>query len=963
MVRRALAGAAVVLGALCAGPAAAVAHPLLVQTAPAAGLIAPQAPDAIRLQLSEPVVARGSRLTVTGPRGVKVATGSVVRSSDGKGLSVKPKTPLRSAVYRVRWTALGDDGHLVRGDFSFGIAGAKGAPPPGAERLGGTSASGLGGERTDQDGFVGTLARWLGIAAASFLFGAAALLAVLRRRDDATGEAAADALRPLAPLAWLLAAVAVSETVIARIVSTADGSVDVGLLTTGATGRAELVRALVIVGGSAALGVVGLRASRAADPDDDAPLPAPIRLYGVLGVLLLLTYAFSGHALAGVGAFGLVAQGVHVVAAGLWLGGLLALVAATRAEAVRPLAGARAFAPLAAGGLGLAIVTGVIAAVREVDRWSLLRWSDYGRVVIVKSVLVALVALAGAFAAWRSRRVDSPGPRRSALRAEAVGVLAVVALASVLAGLAQGRGRPLPAQEGALAPGPAFASALLGSGSGKVTLTPARTGLNRFVTTLGAGARPDVVGVRLACACAPGRDVRGTLKRTVGSTYAGDLRLPAEGQWFAYLSAGGDTTAAPVSLQVGLPRTAGSTPAPLLAVADLSGPNAVRCRSHVLGLQLAVARINAEGGVDGGRKLQPLVLDDGGDASRAAALTTEAIEHAGRPVALAGACGDGSTAATDAASRAGVPVIAGDPATETTTDPGVFRIAADQYAQGWGLVQYLALRVVPIGAPGVRRVEVIAAGDAAGRRFVAGARTLAAKVGLTIDVLPPGSLATRSVPELKKLLDRERVVSLLLDEPRSGGADAEALVRLGRSRYDFPPAPIMLSSRVASEELVVRAGTLGRIGVLSAASEVSPGTRDALAYSRTIRTLYPGEAPSLDGIRGYVAGLALRAAVGGGRSLSEGAIAKVLTSPPVFTDALLTPWSPRTPGLGTRAVIALTPNFLASGITPVAQGGQRFDGTYFPDGAWTNASVTAYGPGAPTPNQDPSAPVPPQTTP
>ncbi|MCW3066339.1 MAG: hypothetical protein JWN32_3511, partial [Solirubrobacterales bacterium] len=58
MRRRLLLGAAVALGALCAGPAAASAHPLLLQAAPAPGLIAPKAPVAVSVALSEPAVAR-----------------------------------------------------------------------------------------------------------------------------------------------------------------------------------------------------------------------------------------------------------------------------------------------------------------------------------------------------------------------------------------------------------------------------------------------------------------------------------------------------------------------------------------------------------------------------------------------------------------------------------------------------------------------------------------------------------------------------------------------------------------------------------------------------------------------------------------------------------------------------------------------------------------------------------------
>lgn len=142
---------------------------------------------------------------------------------------------------------------------------------------------------------------------------------------------------------------------------------------------------------------------------------------------------------------------------------------------------------------------------------------------------------------------------------------------------------------------------------------------------------------------------------------------------------------------------------------------------------------------------------------------------------------------------------------------------------------------------------------------------------------------------------------------------------------------------------MIRAGTLGRIGVLQGASEVSTQTADAVAYSRAVRTLFVGETPTLDGIRGYVGGLALRSVLAGDQSLGARDVDRRLRAPKVFTDALLTPRAPSAPGRGSQAVIVISPQFIASTITPVQQGGQRFDGTYFPDGAWINASVTPTG--------------------
>src|SRR2546430_5082288 len=171
-MRRALVATAAVLGALCAGPAAAVAHPLLVQAAPAPGLLAPQPPHAIQLAFSEPAVARGSSFVLTGPNGRRVAVGQIASANGGRTLSVTPARRLTSAVYSLHWVALGNDGHTVSGDFSFGIAGAHGQAPPGASRLQAqTGAGGSGAERSSRESPVAVAARWLGLVAASFLAG------------------------------------------------------------------------------------------------------------------------------------------------------------------------------------------------------------------------------------------------------------------------------------------------------------------------------------------------------------------------------------------------------------------------------------------------------------------------------------------------------------------------------------------------------------------------------------------------------------------------------------------------------------------------------------------------------------------------------------------------------------------------------------------------------------------------
>ena len=64
-----------------------------------------------------------------------MAVGAVRASGGGRTLTVgAAQRVLRSAVYDVRWSVLGDDGHIVTGSFDFGVAGAKGAAPPGSRR-------------------------------------------------------------------------------------------------------------------------------------------------------------------------------------------------------------------------------------------------------------------------------------------------------------------------------------------------------------------------------------------------------------------------------------------------------------------------------------------------------------------------------------------------------------------------------------------------------------------------------------------------------------------------------------------------------------------------------------------------------------------------------------------------------------------------------------------------------------
>jgi putative copper export protein/methionine-rich copper-binding protein CopC/ABC-type branched-subunit amino acid transport system substrate-binding protein len=885
-VRRRL---AILAAALCAAAgwaaAPAAAHPLLVQAAPAPGVSQPQPPDAITLALNEAPIARGSSIRATGLQVGRVRV-------QGKALTAPLEATPAPGVYTVRWTALGRDGHATSGRFNFGVAGKNGAAPPGTERLAGAGGTGTGDQSAAAQDAISVIARWLLVLACSLLFGGGLLA---RRAGGVAGW------RRAAPLALMLALVAAVEGVVAAATSGAGGSLDLRLVTATEPGIAALVRLGVLV-----LAVVVARWRR-----DAAWLAG--------GGLALASTAFDGHVasapspvLAGLG------QVVHVVAAGLWLGGVLGLVVVSRWGGVPALAAARRFAPIAIAALAAAIVTGVIAAVREVDGWYFLRWSGYGRAVLVKSALVLIAAGIGGFVAWRGRS-------SRALRGEVVAVVGVAALASLLAALPQGRGQALPAARGNLLPGPALATVLGPAGApAGVTLAPARAGANRIAVT-GVTARS--ASVRLACACA--RDVNVPLKRTAGG-FAADVDLPEDGTWYAYLSLDDKTPSSPAALPVGVPKAPGVDPVEVLAVADLSGPDAAACRDFLVGLQLGVGRLNALGGLDGHRKVALLARDD----ENSPAVARDAVGSS--PVALAGACGPASGAAVRAAADRGIPAIVGDPSVPAGGATGAFRVAGDPAANAFAAARYVRDRVTASAAPSAHVVRLFASDE----RWIAGWR---AGLGsdLRLEVEPPEALAGASRAEVRRLIDRRTAVAVGVDGPAT--ALARAIARSGGpANVGYAPAPVIASGRTFSERFIAESGHAGRLGVVRGATEVTPDSADALAYAGAVRQLFPGSAPTLQGIRGYVTGLALGEAVK--RGITPADLRARLRQPAQFTDALTAPYRSDAPDLGSQRFTLLGATFLSATLIPPSKGGESYSGTYFPDGAWSRLSSEADGP-------------------
>jgi copper transport protein len=108
--------AAVALAALL--PAAARAHPELVDTVPASKSTLAKAPARVVVRLSEPAHPVGDGLSVIGPDGREAARGPVVVSGKMMSRAIEAR---QQGSYLVEWLVVGDDTHPARGAFVFSV--------------------------------------------------------------------------------------------------------------------------------------------------------------------------------------------------------------------------------------------------------------------------------------------------------------------------------------------------------------------------------------------------------------------------------------------------------------------------------------------------------------------------------------------------------------------------------------------------------------------------------------------------------------------------------------------------------------------------------------------------------------------------------------------------------------------------------------------------------------------------
>jgi copper transport protein len=507
--------AAIVVAAIAvvALPGTALAHAGFVSSTPEPGSTLGTTPGQVILTFSEPLNTTLSRATVLEPDG-SAATGRVT-ADERMDIDL---TTNQTGVYEVSWTTVSVvDGHTLSGSFRFGVG-----VSPGADAEGGTTD-----EPTGRDLLV-SVGRLVEDVSLLMLLGLLLLDRLARRRP---------------PLAWVrtpilpvFAAALVGGVVVVlgeALVAAPSPSTSAifTYLTTGLPGWARVARVLLEAAGV----LVAWRWPRRAAP---------------FAVGALLALAAAGHAAAiQPRAWGVFVEAIHLVSAGLWAGGVMALALQRPPDGWHAGPGRTLldrFTPPALASFAVTAGTGAIRGIQEVGGLAALFGSSYGLVLLAKVVVVLVMGQLSVLA-WR-RIAFLP-------RAETAAAVLAIAAAALLSAFPLPPGRQAEAAEG---PGPAEVSAIpagegltLGSHAGPVlvglTLQPGRPGPNEVTiyvlgqdgpeATAALPVRATVDGASVAlsqCAdsCRKGEvDVRGSevVAIDVGASVDGRVtfRLPA----------------------------------------------------------------------------------------------------------------------------------------------------------------------------------------------------------------------------------------------------------------------------------------------------------------------------------------------------------------------------------------------------------------------------------------------------
>ena len=404
-----------VVCALVAIPASAAGHAEL-------GSAGRSTDGGIRLLFSAPIEAAFAQAVATAPGGSSSPAGTRRDPLDDHALLVDAP----GNTVALTWRVLSRDGHVTSGLSTFPVPGAAALVrlAPGSDGDGPLMVVGDGLVFIGLLGLLGMLALRFVVIGPAWRSGGP--------RPPGSGDPAPwrgiteGPLRAAARRWWRawwalvpIGAAGLVVTAVALLRALHADAADLGTLLTDTRWGATWIVQAAGVGAAAAL--AGLLRSRARD----AFAPDPPRRWGVaIGSALVaagVAISWSAHAVSGTDAsFGVGIDAIHLIAGGVWLGGLAGLLTIVP-RARRDLGASDGlrlsaaivvrFSALAIACVGILVVTGVYRALAELRSFSDLVDTGYGQALLVKLVIFGVLLIGGVY----NRLVLHPRLERAAL--------------------------------------------------------------------------------------------------------------------------------------------------------------------------------------------------------------------------------------------------------------------------------------------------------------------------------------------------------------------------------------------------------------------------------------------------------------------------------------------------------------------------------------------------------------------
>jgi len=456
----------------------------------------------VTVVFGEPPDPSLSSLRVLDTSGANHATGPT-QAVAGQPLALRVAVArLGNGVYTVAWRTVSRvDGHLAAGTFAFGVGVAPGA--------GGAEAAAA---RAPGPSTLNLVSRWLLYAGLMLALGGAVVgLACL----DGAG----------------------AGVVMAGGVAAALGALGIALDQTHGAGLSlsrlfdspfshhlwlRLVPAAVVV---VAAGAAALRRKPA------------LAVAGVATVVAMAADVDASHVAAAhsLRLARMAVQTAHFAAAGVWVGGLAALLLGLRgrAHADRP-AAVRRYSAMALAAAAVVAASGVQRAFDEVGTLHALAHAAFGRWVLLKSALLVALLVLGARNRFRSVPAASTTltPLRRVGAAELALVVVVLGATAVLQGLAP------PASAAKLSSVVATGADAGTTMKARLEVSPGRAGFNRFDVRLrdydtGRPVEALAVSLRFALPARPdlGQATLALAKAAAGEWSAAAANLSIDGRW------------------------------------------------------------------------------------------------------------------------------------------------------------------------------------------------------------------------------------------------------------------------------------------------------------------------------------------------------------------------------------------------------------------------------------------------